>query len=222
MVGLFDTNVVSDIFGSGTLTDVVYAVVGFAALMFVPSSAGPHAHRRAHAHALGVQTADGPHAPRYRIPAVRISAKADYALRAAVELAAAGTAAREGRRARHAPRASRRSSSRTSSPTCARPASSAASAAPRAATGSPGRPRRSASPTSSAPSRARWPPCAASAPRTSTTPARAEPLQRVWIAVRAQPARGRRARHARRPRGGQAARATSRARRRPGGLGHAR
>ena len=52
MVGLFDTNVVSDVFGGGTTTDVVYAIVGFAALMLVPSlmdrmhfghSAHPHA-----------------------------------------------------------------------------------------------------------------------------------------------------------------------------------
>ena len=27
MVGLFDTNVISDVFGSGTLTDVVYVIV---------------------------------------------------------------------------------------------------------------------------------------------------------------------------------------------------
>ena len=49
MVGLFDTNVLSDVFGGGTLTDVVYAVVGFAALMLVPSLLdrmhfGRHAH----------------------------------------------------------------------------------------------------------------------------------------------------------------------------------
>ena len=49
MVGLFDTNVLSDVFGGGTLTDVVYAVVGFAALMLVPSlldrmHVGRHAH----------------------------------------------------------------------------------------------------------------------------------------------------------------------------------
>ena len=50
--------------------------------------------------------------------------------------------------------------------------------------GAPGR-RRSRSPTSSAPSRARWPRSAAAARRTSTTRARAEPLRDVWIAVRA-------------------------------------
>jgi uncharacterized membrane protein YuzA (DUF378 family) len=50
MVGLFDTNVLSDVFGSGTLTDVVYAVVGFAALMMVPSFVDRmHLDRHAHA-----------------------------------------------------------------------------------------------------------------------------------------------------------------------------
>jgi uncharacterized membrane protein YuzA (DUF378 family) len=37
MVGLFDRNILSDIFGGGTATDVVYSVVGFAALMLVPA-----------------------------------------------------------------------------------------------------------------------------------------------------------------------------------------
>ncbi len=36
MVGLFDTNVVSDIFGNGTLTDAVYVVVGVCGLIYVP------------------------------------------------------------------------------------------------------------------------------------------------------------------------------------------
>jgi hypothetical protein len=36
MVGLFDTNVISDIFGGGTLTDVVYTVVGVCGLLLVP------------------------------------------------------------------------------------------------------------------------------------------------------------------------------------------
>jgi uncharacterized membrane protein YuzA (DUF378 family) len=36
MVGLFDTNVVSEIFGSGTASDVVYVVVGIAGLAMVP------------------------------------------------------------------------------------------------------------------------------------------------------------------------------------------
>ena len=36
ILALFDTNVVAEIFGSGTATDVVYVLVGLAALMFVP------------------------------------------------------------------------------------------------------------------------------------------------------------------------------------------
>ena len=36
MVGLFETNVISDLFGSGTLTDVVYTVVGVCGLVLVP------------------------------------------------------------------------------------------------------------------------------------------------------------------------------------------
>ena len=36
MVGLFDTNVISDVFGSGTLTDVVYTIVGVCGLVLVP------------------------------------------------------------------------------------------------------------------------------------------------------------------------------------------
>jgi uncharacterized membrane protein YuzA (DUF378 family) len=36
MVGLFDTNVISDVFGGGTLTDIVYVVVGVAGLVCIP------------------------------------------------------------------------------------------------------------------------------------------------------------------------------------------
>ena len=36
MVGLFDTNVVSDVFGGGTLTDVVNVVVGVSGLIAIP------------------------------------------------------------------------------------------------------------------------------------------------------------------------------------------
>ncbi len=36
MVGLFDTNVVADVLGGGTLTDVVYAIVGVCGLLYVP------------------------------------------------------------------------------------------------------------------------------------------------------------------------------------------
>ena len=51
VVGLFDENVIAEIFGTGTFTDVVYAIVGFAALMLVPSlmermHTGEHMHPR--------------------------------------------------------------------------------------------------------------------------------------------------------------------------------
>lgn len=36
LVGVFDTNLVSEIFGTGTLTDVIYALVGIAALACIP------------------------------------------------------------------------------------------------------------------------------------------------------------------------------------------
>ena len=36
MIGLFDTNVVSEILGTGTATDVVYVVIGLAGLLMVP------------------------------------------------------------------------------------------------------------------------------------------------------------------------------------------
>jgi uncharacterized protein len=36
MVGLFDTNVVAEIFGSGTASDVVYVIVGIAAIAMLP------------------------------------------------------------------------------------------------------------------------------------------------------------------------------------------
>ena len=36
MVGLFDTNVVAEIFGAGTASDVVYVVVGIAGLAMLP------------------------------------------------------------------------------------------------------------------------------------------------------------------------------------------
>jgi uncharacterized protein len=50
-VGLFDTNFVAEIFGSGTATDVVYVLVGVAALMLLPRFAeSMHLGDRAHAH----------------------------------------------------------------------------------------------------------------------------------------------------------------------------
>jgi uncharacterized membrane protein YuzA (DUF378 family) len=36
IVGLFDTNVVEEILGTGTATDVVYVVIGLAGLMMIP------------------------------------------------------------------------------------------------------------------------------------------------------------------------------------------
>ena len=36
IVALFDTNVISEVFGAGTLTDVIYVVFGLAALVWVP------------------------------------------------------------------------------------------------------------------------------------------------------------------------------------------
>jgi uncharacterized membrane protein YuzA (DUF378 family) len=36
IIALFDTNVVAEIFGSGTAADVLYVLVGIAALMSVP------------------------------------------------------------------------------------------------------------------------------------------------------------------------------------------
>lgn len=36
VVGLFDTNVLAEVFGTGTLVDVVYVVIGVAALLSLP------------------------------------------------------------------------------------------------------------------------------------------------------------------------------------------
>ncbi len=36
ILGVTDTNVLAEIFGTGTLTDVIYVIVGVAGLMFVP------------------------------------------------------------------------------------------------------------------------------------------------------------------------------------------
>lgn len=52
IIALFDTNVVAEIFGTGTAADVLYVLVGFAALMFVPRLledmhiTGRHTHAR--------------------------------------------------------------------------------------------------------------------------------------------------------------------------------
>jgi uncharacterized membrane protein YuzA (DUF378 family) len=48
-----DTNVIAEIFGTGTASDVVYVIVGFAALMFVPRLVSDMEHmsgRHAHSH----------------------------------------------------------------------------------------------------------------------------------------------------------------------------
>jgi uncharacterized membrane protein YuzA (DUF378 family) len=51
VLALFDTNMVSEVFGSGTATDVAYCVIGFAALMFVPRLLEDmHITDRMHAH----------------------------------------------------------------------------------------------------------------------------------------------------------------------------
>ena len=51
VVALFDTNVMAEIFGSGTALDVVYCIFGFAALMFIPRLLSEmHITDRMHAH----------------------------------------------------------------------------------------------------------------------------------------------------------------------------
>jgi uncharacterized membrane protein YuzA (DUF378 family) len=52
VIALFDTNVVTEIFGSGTAADVLYVIVGIAALMCVPRMLeGTHLMgRHTHAH----------------------------------------------------------------------------------------------------------------------------------------------------------------------------
>jgi uncharacterized membrane protein YuzA (DUF378 family) len=51
IVALFDTNVITEIFGTGTATDVVYVLFGLSALVLVPRlldelhiGRGPHPH----------------------------------------------------------------------------------------------------------------------------------------------------------------------------------
>lgn len=48
-IGLFDENVIANVFGTGTFTDVLYVVIGVAGLVYVPRvldymhiGAGPH------------------------------------------------------------------------------------------------------------------------------------------------------------------------------------
>jgi uncharacterized membrane protein YuzA (DUF378 family) len=51
MVGLFHENVLSDIFGTGTLTDVVYTVIGVCGLIYIPKTLD----------ALHIHLGGGPH-----------------------------------------------------------------------------------------------------------------------------------------------------------------
>jgi uncharacterized membrane protein YuzA (DUF378 family) len=51
VIGLFDENVIANVFGTGTFTDVLYVVVGVAGLVYVPKvleglhiAGGPHPH----------------------------------------------------------------------------------------------------------------------------------------------------------------------------------
>ena len=49
ILALFDTNVVTEIVGTGTGADIVYVIVGLAALMFVPRLLdGMHVNRHTH------------------------------------------------------------------------------------------------------------------------------------------------------------------------------
>ena len=47
-IGLFEENVIANVFGNGTFTDVVYTVIGVAGLVYIPRVleglhiAGPH------------------------------------------------------------------------------------------------------------------------------------------------------------------------------------
>lgn len=51
VLALFDTNVVAEIFGTGTVTDAIYVLVGVAALMMVPRLLEvAHLPGRTHAH----------------------------------------------------------------------------------------------------------------------------------------------------------------------------
>jgi uncharacterized membrane protein YuzA (DUF378 family) len=51
VLALFDTNVVAEIFGTGTVTDAIYVLVGVAALMILPRLLeGMHLPKR-HSHA---------------------------------------------------------------------------------------------------------------------------------------------------------------------------
>jgi uncharacterized membrane protein YuzA (DUF378 family) len=53
ILALFDTNVVAEIFGGGTGADVLYVLVGLAALMFVPRLLDDLHVTHRHTHARG-------------------------------------------------------------------------------------------------------------------------------------------------------------------------
>ena len=53
MVGLFDTNVVTEVFDNSTVVDVIYTLVGVAALVWLPRLFEQmHLDRRAHPHGI--------------------------------------------------------------------------------------------------------------------------------------------------------------------------
>jgi uncharacterized membrane protein YuzA (DUF378 family) len=53
MVGLFDTNVVTEVFSNSTVVDVIYVLIAAAALVWVPRLfEGMHADRRPHPHGV--------------------------------------------------------------------------------------------------------------------------------------------------------------------------
>ncbi len=54
IVGLFEFNLVAEIFGAGTVADVIYVIVGIAGLMMVPQAARGVPRRHADRTAAGV------------------------------------------------------------------------------------------------------------------------------------------------------------------------
>jgi uncharacterized membrane protein YuzA (DUF378 family) len=48
IIGLFHTNLVTEIFGGGTIADVVYVVFGLAALLYVPKLFDELSHMGSH------------------------------------------------------------------------------------------------------------------------------------------------------------------------------
>ena len=54
MISLFDTNVLTEVFGTGTLTDIVYVVIGVCGLMLGPEVDGEEFHLGRGPHPRGV------------------------------------------------------------------------------------------------------------------------------------------------------------------------